>query len=1314
MRRILVVVLVLIFSLTGLFSQETKMVNGYKVMHGERPAIDLSKVTPDLYEAGKIMIKLVPKMANLIKDDKIIDRVKGGYVRTGVQAIDEMNTKFKAEQYRPGLYGLYDVSPASEKFRDRHVAWGFNLWMEITLEDGVDVIQAVKEYQNLLEVQVAEPVYKKRLYSLDQKDTPKWTPNDSGYSDQWHYNNTGQTGGTADCDIDLPEAWEIEKGNSDVIVAVIDQGVQFNHPDLAANMWPAIGPDGTNTIVDYHGTHVGGTVAAVTNNGTGVAGVAGGSGSGDGVRIMTISLFNPQAITTVLGMFTYAADNGASITQNSWGYGGPDVYVQSEIDGIDYFNANGGGSALDGGITIFAAGNDNDDGNWWPGYYSEALSVAATSYDDDRAYYSNYGSWVHIAAPGGDAYDGTTGQIYSTYTTNKYDWLQGTSMACPHVSGVAALLVSKAYREGVVLKNTDVWNLLVDNTDNIEGLSPGFVGLLGSGRLNANSSLLALLSMLPGGTPPPTPTLISPADASSTSDATPTFDWSDASGATSYTILVDDASNFSSPVINQSPTSSTYTPGTDLATGVYYWKVLATNSDGSSSYSGVWDFTITPLVPMPALPTLISPANGSTVEDLTPTFDWSDAANATGYNIKICTNKQMSTIYIETTTTASEFTPPSDMLEDTYFWWVSSTNATGESATTGYWDVNVIAPPPPPGAPTLISPSNGSGTTDTTPSFDWSDVASALDYEILVDNNSDFSSPEINQTGLAVSGYTAVSALSNGTYYWKVRGINASGPGTYSASWNFSIGAAPGIPVLALPANASLTIDQTPTFDWNDVTDATSYTILVDNNSDFLSPEVDQSVAVSTYTPGTDLGTGIFYWKVLATNTYGSSAYSGFWTVDIGAAPGIPVLVSPSDGSITADYRPVFDWNNVTGADSYSILVDNDVNFGSPEIDQNPAVSTYTTPSDLAIGTYYWKVSATNAYGTGSYSGVWDFTTPVPDITLSTLSLNENAAPGAQVQDSFDIGNVGGIDLDYTISHDYITSGGNIDLMDNTFDSNLGWNVTGAIVWNWSNGGSNLDGTPFGEIIGTSSTDSGILTSPVFDGSTCESMVVEFDQNCIFSNPSSGSVEYTIDGSNWIQIYTNTGSLGDWGAPDHQSVNIPAFSSTMQVRFVGYLKKNSGSSWSIDNINIHGYSAGPSYTWLSIDSSTSGSVVSSGSNTINITCDASGLADGTYNAEITVDSNDPDEPAEIVAVEFIVFQSTIIPAVPANIVTSISGTDLVVDWDISADATGYDVYSSDDPYGTFIFAASVGTNQYTVAADQAKLFYYIVATNSTK
>lgn len=477
----------------------------YRPIRGERPAIDLDRVSRDAYEPNKISIKLRPDLASKIEGKHLIVSPEN----FGIPAIDAILTQNGAKKAIQMFY-----SPAlNYRFDDRMKAWGFHLWYEIDFGDAnPDIPTLVKALQRLPETEVAEPIYKKQLiapvaeYKLQADDKTvagtnqqRWTPNDPRYNEQWHYHNTGQQSGTADKDIDLPEAWDIEKGNSSVIVAIIDGGIQFDHPDLAANMWSGIGYNFVNssaTIVPHnHGTHVAGTVSAVNNNGIGVAGVAGGSGTGNGVRLMSCQVFTASSSGGFHLAPVYAANNGASISQNSWGYTSVGVYEQSALDAIDYFNQNGGGTALTGGITIFAAGNSNASGNWYPGYYSGAFSVAATNNNDQKAWYSNYDTWIDISAPGGETDAVTARGVLSTITGSTYAFYQGTSMACPHTSGVAALIISLAYGQ---LTNTDIKDILRNSTDNHYAQNPSFIGKLGTGRLNAYQALLTTQNYLSG------------------------------------------------------------------------------------------------------------------------------------------------------------------------------------------------------------------------------------------------------------------------------------------------------------------------------------------------------------------------------------------------------------------------------------------------------------------------------------------------------------------------------------------------------------------------------------------------------------------------------------------------------------------------------------------------------------------------------------------------------------------------------------------------------------------------------------------------
>ncbi len=465
------------------------------VSFGERPFIDIYSVPDSAIEPGHIRIKLSTDHSLLGESNRFANPL----ARFGIEELDGLNQRFGVSSITP-LFG----SPALDnKFTWRHKEWGLHLWFELKFDSDEDIRDIVMAYRALdKDVAWAEPEYKKILWGVDDglnsgqyEPLTRWTPNDPQYASQWHYNNTGQTGGTADKDIDLPEAWNIETGNSAVIVAVIDEGIQTNHPDLAGNIWSGVGynfvSNSSTLVAGSHGTHTSGTIGALTNNGVGVSGIAGGSGSNNGVRLMSCQVFTSSSSGGFEDAPVYAADNNAAISQNSWGYTSVNVYDQAVLDAIDYFNANGGGSVLNGGITIYAAGNNNATGNWYPGCYSGTLSVAATDHKDVRAWYSNYGDWVDVSAPGGDT-SVTNQGVLSTISGSSYAYYQGTSMACPHTSGVAALLISKAIRSGNILTRTALASLITSTTDNHYSLNTGYTGKLGSGRINAQTALLAL------------------------------------------------------------------------------------------------------------------------------------------------------------------------------------------------------------------------------------------------------------------------------------------------------------------------------------------------------------------------------------------------------------------------------------------------------------------------------------------------------------------------------------------------------------------------------------------------------------------------------------------------------------------------------------------------------------------------------------------------------------------------------------------------------------------------------------------------------
>lgn len=407
----------------------------------------------------------------------------------------------------------------------------------------------------------SSPTSASSLASVSRKAVFPFNESDDAQQRQWHYNNTGSVfnkTSLAGADADVWAAWNLSTGNPDVIVAVIDQGVKFDHEDLAANMWVnsgeipgnGIDDDGNGYIDDIygynfidnsgiittsqtlsHGTHVAGTIAAVNNNGLGVNGIAGGSGNGDGVKIMTLqSLGSSDSGSSGAGIggtvraMKYAADNGAVICQNSWGYTQKlswNTWTRNTFGALrramDYFikyagvDENGNQSGpMKGGIIIFAAGNEAVSYDSYPAADENVVSVAAHSYAGDAAIYTNFGTWVDISAPGGDTYvDSQYGGVYSTIVgeggKSDYGYMQGTSMACPHVSGACALAVSYYYgtekRQGLTPDKLKA--ALLSSAAPFSGsLSSAYVGKMGVGKLDTYALLryMDFLGDIPGRT----------------------------------------------------------------------------------------------------------------------------------------------------------------------------------------------------------------------------------------------------------------------------------------------------------------------------------------------------------------------------------------------------------------------------------------------------------------------------------------------------------------------------------------------------------------------------------------------------------------------------------------------------------------------------------------------------------------------------------------------------------------------------------------------------------------------------------------------
>lgn len=347
--------------------------------------------------------------------------------------------------------------------------------------------------------------------------------NDPILVDQWNYLNLGDMSvastAYAGGDINIKDTWrELTCGDPSIVVAVVDEGVEYSHPDLAPNMWvneaeksgvAGKDDDGNGYVDDVygynfgentpeinfdrtendtgHGTHCAGVIGAVNNNGIGVSSVAGGSGNGDGVRLMSCQIFSGLeggTVSTISRAVKYAADNGASIISCSFGqpganYQGDDSYISrnaAEMAAIRYFENTKNNDVLDGGVVIFASGNAGDPYASYPGAINDIICVSAFGPDYLPTYYTNYGPGCNIVAPGGEAYlppwTSYKAMIISTVPKKEaesgYGYMQGTSMACPHVSGIAALGIAYAKKLGKKFTREEFNTMLVSSANDFD------------------------------------------------------------------------------------------------------------------------------------------------------------------------------------------------------------------------------------------------------------------------------------------------------------------------------------------------------------------------------------------------------------------------------------------------------------------------------------------------------------------------------------------------------------------------------------------------------------------------------------------------------------------------------------------------------------------------------------------------------------------------------------------------------------------------------------------------------------------------------
>ena len=457
--------------------------------------------------------------------------------------------------------------------------YGLDRWYRVTFDESIPVKQAAQKLAVIPEITALqynsfiEPVKPEKVIPFEPvpvtKSESELPFDDPHLGKQWNLINNGGNGAIAGADVGVKDAWRLTGGDPSIVVAIFDCAVNNIHADLSKAVWineaekegtSGQDDDGNGYIDDVygfnfvscnlnkkpvkgnrldwskgygHGTHVGGIIGAVNGNGKGVSSIAGGTGSNDGVRLMSCQIFEGSNATSdaqSAAAFIYAADNGACIAQCSYGNFNvirtDEEYINGNEDkkiagaslenaALLYFMdpANSNHESLEGNIAVFAAGNHSNPYSCYPGALPYVLSVTAFCRDFMPGSYTNYGPGCKIAAPGGEVIgtSDVSGMILSTGVSNaatqspavenngRYDYnyvyMQGTSMACPHVSGVVALGIAYAKKLGKRFTREEFTSMLLTSVNDIDSYLPDgnrYKGQMGAGAVDAWKFLMSI------------------------------------------------------------------------------------------------------------------------------------------------------------------------------------------------------------------------------------------------------------------------------------------------------------------------------------------------------------------------------------------------------------------------------------------------------------------------------------------------------------------------------------------------------------------------------------------------------------------------------------------------------------------------------------------------------------------------------------------------------------------------------------------------------------------------------------------------------
>lgn len=529
---------------------------------------------------------------------------------------------------------------------------------------------------------------------------------------------------------------------------------------------------------------------------------------------------------------------------------------------------------------------------------------------------------------------------------------------------------------------------------------------------------------------PSVPVLSSPATGATGVSQSPTLSWGSVAGASSYNLQISTSSLFTTTLVNTTGLTSTSYAASGLAQNtVYYWRVSASNTAGTSNYSSPFNFTTLTVIPAPSAPSIISPSSGATGISLSPTLTWSQVSTAASYNLQISTSSSFTNpVVSQTGITGTSYSASFLSANTKYYWRVSATNTGGTSsyATAEFTTLNVTINPVisigsttakvgdvinvPITASDLTNVSSISLHIQYDPSvltfngiYNWStqfaggiSTANAAGNKVMIGwfavTPASIANGKLLDLRFTYNGGTSVLSVLTGAgnteFSNQTGGIISNityNSGTVSLALTPVI---PAVPGLLSPANGASNISVTPVLTWNSASGANSYNVQVSTNSSFTNIIASQNGLSNTSFSVPTLNTNTqYFWRVSATNTVGTSNFSDTWTfTTTPPIPGVPVPASPVNGATNVAQVPILSWGVVSGATSYNLMIATNSAFNSPIISLSNLTNSSYSPSGLSTSTqYYWKVSATNVAGTSAYSTAFSFTTSAPVVPTAAI-----------------------------------------------------------------------------------------------------------------------------------------------------------------------------------------------------------------------------------------------------------------------------------------------------------------------------------------